>query len=100
METVNNIKVCQTCGMEGKHQLRTNKEGKVVIFGKKCIKCKSQQNNQRLRDKNYYKTYYANNIETFKARDKARYAKIKAEKNLVKFNFPNVDILDQPETNI
>jgi hypothetical protein len=51
-------KICKRCGV-------SNQDAK---FGPKrwvCVKCCSAQNNQRLKDKNYYKEYYKSHKNEF-----------------------------------
>ena len=45
-----NEKLCKTCQCSS----LTNK-----FNGRECIKCKSRKNNEKLREKNYYKNYWA-----------------------------------------
>jgi hypothetical protein len=70
------------------------KKGK--IYGKRCVKCVSKQNNEKLKNKesgNYYSEYYIKNKETFAIKDRERYLKNKAKKaleNQVLFQFNNL----------
>jgi hypothetical protein len=85
----NNERICATCNLLKKHNVRINKAGVKCMTGLKCISCSSKINNQRLRDRkneagetsNYYSDYYKKNVETYKERDRIRYAKKKALKN-------------------
>ena len=54
METKIKIKFCIIC----------NNSSEFHKFnGKKCIKCKSKLNNERLKEKQYFKNYYEENKE-------------------------------------
>ena len=66
-------KICGLCGCFKEHAKRFNKKGIKVMTGKKCISCNSKGNNIKLKNKEYYKNYYVDNIETFKTRDSVRY---------------------------
>ena len=92
-------KLCSVCNTVGKFNTRINNKEVKVISGKKCIKCCSSKNNAKLKDKQYYKTYYENNAEIFKARDKLRYDKIR-KKNLVNFTISSENVITEltPET--
>lgn len=85
METINNTKLCLECNQIRKFNMRINKAGLRVMTGKNCIACKSTKNNMKLREKNYYKEYYENNMETFKQRDRVRYQRLK-QLNTVSFD--------------
>jgi hypothetical protein len=52
METQIKIKLCKVCGNSSEfHKFK----------GLLCCKCASRKNNERLNEKQYYKTYYDNN---------------------------------------
>jgi hypothetical protein len=59
--------------------------------GRKCIKCTSRINNEKLKAKNYYKQYYIDHADKMKENDKKRYQR---QKNLVQFTFENA--ADEP----
>ena len=51
MEKQIKIKLCKVCGNSSEFH---------KFNGLKCIKCKSKLNNERLNEKQYYKSYYEN----------------------------------------
>lgn len=89
-----NLKLCTLCGEIKRFNMRTNKKGERVTTGKKCISCCSSLNNIKLRSKQYYKTYYVENAEVYKQRDRERYLRKKESQNLVSFSLTpnNTDI--------
>lgn len=92
------IRTCKVCNLTSditKFVIKDNK-----IYGRRCKKCNSIANNQRLREKKYYSNYYILNKEIFTQRDKARYAKKKLLKNQVLFKFERCDIQTPPTDNI
>ena len=101
MEITNNIqtevnsfiKLCPICNCMNKFNTRINNKNIRITAGKKCIKCCSVLNNKKLKEKEYYKTYYENNAETYKARDKLRYDKIR-KKNLVEFTISAENVVE------
>jgi hypothetical protein len=107
MENIfNEPRLCRVCGVGSDVNKFVIKNGKV--YGKRCLKCVSRQNNEKLKNKltgNYYTEYYIKNKESFSIRDKARYQRNKALKNQVIFNFEqpnnneNVDIIQQDSEN-
>ena len=91
---INEPRLCRVCGIGSDVNKFVIKNGKV--YGKRCLKCVSRQNNEKLKNKltgNYYTEYYIKNKESFSIRDKARYQRNKALKNQVLFNF------EQPNNN-
>ena len=82
-------KLCPLCNEVNKFKMVNGRTS-----GKKCIKCISKANNLKLKEKNYYKTYYIANAEKMKENDKRRYARTK-ELNLVRFTFENRTLLDE-----
>jgi len=87
MENTNVQKTCRICGVSSAVNKFKIKDGQ--IYGRRCLKCISKINNDKLRNRasgNYYTQYYQEHKEIFKARDKERYAQKKALKNLVVFN--------------
>jgi len=88
-----NMRLCLKCNEVRRFNMRTNKAGNHVPSGRRCIACCSAGNNKLLKERNYYKTYYANNIETFKERDRIRYQKAKEKKNLVNFNITGDNVV-------
>lgn len=89
-------KLCSVCNEVKRFPTRVNNKDVVVCSGRRCIRCCSASNNKKLREKEYYKTYYENNMEIFKARDKLRYDKVR-KKNLVNFTI-NADNVELTET--
>ena len=79
------VRLCLKCNQVRKFNMRVNKAGLNVPSGRRCIACCSAGNNKLLKERNYYKQYYADNIETFRERDRIRYLKAKEKKNLVNF---------------
>ena len=80
-------KTCRICGVSSAVNKFKIKDG--VTIGRRCLKCISKINNDKLRNQtsgNYYTQYYQEHKEIFKARDKERYARTKALKNQVVFN--------------
>lgn len=95
METIiNECRLCRVCGVSSDVNKFVMKKGK--IYGKRCVKCVSKQNNEKLKNKesgNYYSEYYKKNKETFAIKDRERYLKNKAKKaleNQVLFQFDNL----------
>ena len=86
-------KLCPLCNKVRKFKVIIHKTKGKCLSGKKCLACVSAKNNERLKSKNYYKTYYQAHAEELKQKDKIRYQKRKEEANLVKFNFDNGNIL-------
>ena len=95
-ETLQYHKLCGLCNKIQKFKVIQHKTKGEILSGRKCIACTSKKNNERLKSKGYYKTYYQQHAEEMKAKDKLRYQKRKEEANLVKFNFDNGNILVQP----
>jgi len=54
MEKIIKIKLCKVCGNSSEFH---------KFNGLKCIKCKSKLNNERLKEKQYYKNYDDENKE-------------------------------------
>ena len=95
METIiNECRICRVCGISSDVNKFVMKKGK--IYGKRCVKCVSKQNNEKLKNKesgNYYSEYYIKNKEIFAIKDRERYLKNKAKKaleNQVLFQFNNL----------
>lgn len=99
METViNECRLCRVCGVSSNINKFITKNGKV--YGKRCLKCVSRQNNEKLKNKasgNYYTDYYIKNKEEFAIRDRARYLRNKALKNKVTFDFEKLNISESSE---
>lgn len=93
-------KICRICGISSDINKFVIKEnGK--IYGKRCLKCISKINNERLKNKedgNYYADYYIKNKEKFAIRDRERYLKKKALKNQILFEFEKLKISETSET--
>ena len=68
METQIKIKFCKVCGNSSEFH---------NFNGLKCIKCKSKLNNERLKEKQYYKTYYEIHKEEFKEHDAKYYLEVR-----------------------
>lgn len=92
------IRTCKVCNLTSDITKFVIKENK--IYGRRCKKCNSIANNQRLKEKKYYSNYYILNKEIFTQRDKARYAKVKLLKNQVLFKFERCDTQTPPTDNI
>ncbi len=56
------------------------------LSGRKCVACTSKLNNEKLKERGYYKTYYIDHADQLKHADKLRYAAKKAATNLVTFD--------------
>jgi hypothetical protein len=82
-------KLCPLCNEVNKFKMVNGR-----MSGRKCIKCISKANNQRLKEKEYYKKYYIANAEKMKANDKLRYQRTK-ERNIVRFTFENRTQVDE-----
>jgi hypothetical protein len=65
METQIKIKLCKVCGNSSEFH---------KFNGLKCIKCKSKLNNERLNEKQYYRSYYDNNKDILITRSIKYYA--------------------------
>jgi hypothetical protein len=92
------IRICKVCNLGSditKFVIKDNK-----IYGRRCKKCNSIANNQRLKEKKYYSNYYILNKEVFALRDKERYAKKKLLKNQVVFEFDTCTTIPQPDTEV
>lgn len=86
METKTEIissKLCGLCNEVNKFKMVNGR-----MSGRKCIKCTSRINNEKLKAKNYYKQYYLEHAEKMKENDKRRYQR---QKNLVSFSFDTID---------
>ena len=92
-----NMRLCLKCNEVRRFNMRTNKAGLIVPSGRRCIACCSAGNNKLLKERNYYKTYYADNIEIFKERDRIRYQKAKEKKNLVNFTIIGDNVVSVEE---
>jgi hypothetical protein len=79
------LRTCKVCNLTSDVTKFVIKENK--IYGRRCKKCNSIVNNQRLKEKKYYSNYYILNKEVFALRDRERYAKKKLLKNKVIFEF-------------
>ena len=64
------IRICKTCDI-------SSYINKFQPKRKVCIKCVIKQNNERLKEKQYYKIYYDENKESFKIHDKKYYLEVK-----------------------
>lgn len=86
-EPLNFNKLCPLCNKVNKFKVINHKTKGLSISGKKCIACTSKKNNERLKARNYYKTYYQEHATELKLKDNERYYKKKEEKqkNLVEF---------------
>ena len=83
-------KICPGCSNFNKFKMTKGK-----MSGRVCIACTSKKNNARLKEKGYYKQYYQQHSEQLKQADKVRYQRVKAEKNLVKFTFPDYVVVGE-----
>jgi hypothetical protein len=95
---INEPRLCRVCGNGSDVNKFMTKNGKV--YGKRCLKCVSRQNNEKLKNKaigNYYADYYIKNKEEFAIRDRARYLRNKALKNKVIFDFEKLNISESSE---
>jgi hypothetical protein len=75
------IRLCKICGIGSdinKFKMKNDK-----ICAKKCLKCTSSKNNERLKENNYYTKYYIEHKETFIQRE-ARKNEIIKEANRLK----------------
>jgi hypothetical protein len=89
------LRTCKVCNLTSDITKFVIKENK--IYGRRCKKCNSIVNNQRLKEKKYYSNYYILNKEVFALRDRERYAKKKLLKNKVIFEFETcTEITPQP----
>jgi hypothetical protein len=82
MKIENEIRICRVCNLGSditKFIIKNNK-----IYGKRCCKCNSIANNERLKNKHYYTEYYLKNKDN-KEKNKTN--------NLVVFDFENYEKL-------
>jgi hypothetical protein len=82
MKIENEIRICRVCNLGSditKFIIKNNK-----IYGKRCCKCNSIANNERLKNKHYYTEYYLKNKDN-KEKNKTD--------NLVVFDFENYEKL-------
>jgi hypothetical protein len=93
MTEIISSKLCTLCNEVNKFKIVKGK-----MSGRKCIKCVSKKNNEKLKEKGYYKTYYLEHAEKIKQTDKERYHRNK-EKNLVKFTFESGTVIE-PENSV
>lgn len=62
------IKICKVCANSSEfHKFK----------GLLCCKCASKKNNEKLKEKQYYKIYYDENKESFKLHDSKYYLEVK-----------------------
>lgn len=62
------IKICKVCANSSEfHKFK----------GLLCCKCASKKNNEKLKEKQYYKNYYDENKESFKIHDAKYYLEVK-----------------------
>ncbi len=73
IEVEKKVKLCKKCGNSSEFH---------KFCGKQCIKCRSKLNNERLKEKNYYKQYYELNKEDFKIHDAKYYLEVKKPKTI------------------
>lgn len=91
MKIENEIRICRVCNLGSditKFIIKNNK-----IYGKRCCKCNSIANNERLKNKHYYTEYYLKNKEIIAEREREKYLKKKSLKNQVVFDFENYEKL-------
>lgn len=93
IEPLQHHKLCGLCNKIQKFKVIQHKSKGEILSGRKCVACTSKKNNERLKSKGYYKTYYQAHAEELKQKDKERYKKRKEEANLVKFNFDNGNVV-------
>lgn len=62
------IKLCKTCGCSSENNKFNFKE---------CVKCISKRNNAKLKEKDYYKTYYYENKDAILLHDQKYYQEVK-----------------------
>ena len=63
-QKVNNIKICRICGINECKQKQ-----------RRCVKCISNRDNQLMREKQYFKTYYETHKEDIINNSKENYRK-------------------------
>ena len=78
-------KLCPNCSKVQKFKVIMHEKKGKTLSGRVCISCVSKKNNAKLKLKGYYKSYYIEHSTELKIADKARYAKKKADQNLVSF---------------
>jgi len=99
MNVNSGVRICRICGI-GSDVNRFSYSSSGKIQGRRCLKCCSKINNEKLKNKeggNYYAEYYIKNKEEFAIRDRARYLRNKALKNQVLFEFENLNISESNE---
>ena len=79
-------KLCPVCSRVQKFKVVIHKTKGKQLSGRKCVACTSKLNNEKLKERGYYKTYYIDHSDQLKLADKARYAAKKAATNLVTFD--------------
>jgi hypothetical protein len=79
-------KLCLVCNKVQKFKVVIHKTKGKQLSGRKCVACTSKLNNEKLKERGYYKTYYIDHATELKAKDKIRYAAKKATTNLVTFD--------------
>jgi hypothetical protein len=70
MENEIKIKVCKVC---------LSSENKIECGRRKCVKCVSKAKNDKLKEKNYFKTYYTEHRDEFLERACKSYYKPKTQ---------------------
>jgi hypothetical protein len=68
MSEIQNIKTCKLCGSTTNHMASNRRT---------CTKCRSKHSNELAKSKNYFKTYYETNKETFLMKSRVNYIKKK-----------------------
>ena len=72
------IKICKTCGCSSENNKFNFKE---------CVKCISKRNNAKLKEKDYYKTYYGENKDVILLQHQKYYQEVKKPR-LIKLKEP------------
>ena len=78
-------KMCPLCNKIQKFKIVIHKTKGQILSGRKCISCTSKKNNEKLKARGYYASYYIDHATELKASDKLRYAQKKANQNIVSF---------------
>ena len=80
-------KLCILCNEVRKFKVITKKDGTKKLCSNTCLACISKKNNEKLKIRGYYKTYYQEHAEKMKLSDRERTKKKKELKNIL-LNLP------------